>query len=146
MRIRQGPQEDRVDHAEDGDVRADAEGKGKDREGGEARLFRHHPKGVANVGKQGLHGFVGIREMTNGRMTNDERSTEARMTKKERPANPYLSLGHSSSFEIRHSARSAIMGSTRIARRAGNQAARKATIVTRTMIAMKVTGSDAPMP
>ena len=37
VRIRQGPQQDRVDHAKDGGVRADTERKGNDGESGEAR-------------------------------------------------------------------------------------------------------------
>ena len=53
----QWPQEDRVDHAEDGGVCADTERKSEDGESGEPGRFRDHAKRVADVLKQGLHKF-----------------------------------------------------------------------------------------
>ena len=57
----------------------------------------------------------------------------------------------SSSFAIRvrhsyHSARKAMIGSTRVARRAGSQAATNATAETSRTMATNVAGSDAPTP
>src|SRR5436190_19280740 len=45
-----------------------------------------------------------------------------------------------------HSARKATMGSTRVARRAGNHAAKNATTETSSTMAANVNGSDAPTP
>ena len=49
---RQGAKKCRVDEAEDGGVGADAEGKGEDGDGGEARGFAQHAKGEAQILEQ----------------------------------------------------------------------------------------------
>src|SRR5688500_3923160 len=46
----------------------------------------------------------------------------------------------------RHSYRSAVIGSARVARRAGSQQAAKATATSRTATALKVIGSNGPIP
>ena len=62
MRIGQRAEQDGIDHAEDGNVRADTESESEDRERREARLFRDHSECVANVGQQGLHGIVRVKK------------------------------------------------------------------------------------
>ena len=61
FRIRQGPQEDGVDHAEDGGVRADTEGKGEHGDGSEGGLLHELAQRVAKILKQCVHGFSPIR-------------------------------------------------------------------------------------
>src|SRR5437764_4318866 len=60
MRIGQRAEQDGIDHAEDGNVRADTESESEDRERREARLFRDHSECVANVGQQAWDGIVRI--------------------------------------------------------------------------------------
>ena len=48
--VRERAKEDRVGHAEDGGVRADAESEGQDGDGGEARRFQKLAKGEAKIG------------------------------------------------------------------------------------------------
>ena len=78
----QRPQQDGVDHAEDGGGGADAQRQRQDRRGGEAGRAEKTSNGEAQVPEHGFHG---------------------------------------------HSARNAMAGSTRVARRAGSQLATTAT-------------------
>ena len=49
VRIRQRPQQHRIDNAEDGSVRSDPEGKREDRDDRDARIFQKQSKRVTNI-------------------------------------------------------------------------------------------------
>ena len=53
--VRQRLEQDRVDDAEDGRVRANAERERNDRDGGEARALEEHSDAETNILKQRFH-------------------------------------------------------------------------------------------
>src|SRR5205807_4995427 len=78
------------------------------------------------------------------RKRKDGNDRECRMP--DQLAQAVANVGQHNDLKSFHSARSAIIGSTRIARRAGSHAATNATTETNSTIPAKVPGSDAPTP
>ena len=66
LRIRERSQQDRVDHAEDGGVRADAESEGENGDEGEARRFAQLAKREAKVIYHIVRQFSFISECDHG--------------------------------------------------------------------------------